>query len=239
MQEQNTEINQAHAKSQYSLMYKLGALAAFAAALLYLFQLLFTRWSIYPETVKEWYELFARSRVLGLFYLNALDIIAFGLSGITFVGLCKSLQNDNKSLTAIALPFAFLGIGVFIVPRTLLLSFVQLSNEYASAASAAEAGVLIAAGKAAASFAVPTIESTGFFIAAFSAFLLSIAMLESLNMPKIAGFIGVMAFFLTIAENICVYVMPGLAHPMLVVTGAFWVAWWVLVGVGLARVKSE
>ena len=239
MEENNVEINGTPVKSEYSLLYRLGALAAFGAALLYLFQLIFTKWSVYPDTVEEWYDLFARSRILGLFYLNVLDIITLGLLGITFAAIYKSLKNQNKSLTAIALPFAFLGIGVFIVPRTMLLSFANLTSEYVSAANTAEAGALLAAGKSMLSFAVPTMESTGFFFAAFASFLLSVAMLGSLNMPKTVGFVGVMAFFLTVAENICALVMPVLAPPMLVVAGAFWVIWWAIAGMGLLKVKSE
>jgi len=236
--EQNSTEKNGIKKSEYNLLYKLGGLASFLAALLYLFQLLFTKWRVYPDTVKEWYELFARSNVLGLFYLNAFDIITFALLGIVFAAVCKRLSSENKSLIFIALPFAFLGIGVFIVPRTMLIVLQGLSTEFAAAATAAEAGALIAAGKVLGYLAVPSIETTGFFITAFAAFLVSLAALASYRMPKISGFIGVMAFFLTVAENICAAAVPALAQPLLIVAGAFWIIWLMFIGVGLIKAKD-
>ena len=225
-------------EKEWRLLYKLGGIAAIIAAILYLFELLFIRWSIYPNNIEEWYTLFGRSILLGLFYLNTLDIIVVGFLGVTIIALCVRLKTVNKSITTIALPFAFLGIGMFIIPRTLLLSLVSLSNEYNSLVNPANASMVIAAGKAINTLCVPTMQTTGFFIMAATTFLLSIVMLNSNRMPKIAGFIGIMAFLLLIAENICVVFAPSLAVPLLVVTGAFWVVWWLFVGVGLLMAKD-
>ncbi len=226
-------------KSEYNLLYKLGGLAAAIAALLFLFQLIFMKWSTYPSNIGEWYELFGRSRTLGIFYLNLFDIITMILLGVMFVALCVRLSRENKSISELSKPFAFLGIAMFVIPRTLMMSVITLSAEYWNAANAASQNLLYAAGKAISIVIVPTMQTTGFFIIAIAAFLLSTVIIISNRMPKIGGFIGIMAFLLTIAVNITVSAAQQLAAPMMIVTSIFWVLWWGIVSAGLFMAKND
>jgi len=226
-----------HKKSEYNLLYKLGGLSALVAALILLFEVLFIRLNYYPSNVGEWYALFNRSRVLGLFYLNAMDIISMMLLGVVFVALCTRLKADSQTTVKLSLPFGFLGIAMFVIPRTMMLSLVSLSGEYAVSAEAGK-GIMLAVGKMISSQAVPTMQTTGFFLIALVSYLLSMTMINSNSMPKIAGFIGIMAFFLTLIDNITVAIAPGIANLLMVVAGVFWVVWLLLVGIGLFKAKG-
>lgn len=235
---ENAQNNTATKKSEWNLLYKLGGIASILAALLFLFQLIFIRWSYYPKNIADWYMMFQRSRILGLFYLNTLDIITVSLLGIMFVAVCARLRPNSKSTTTLALPFAFLGIGMFIIPRTMMLPLVRLSSEYASAAQGVSADILLSAGKMIAGLCMPTIQTTGFFFVSIAAFMLSLVMINSNRLSKLAGFVGIMAFLLLIAENVCIIAAPALVGAMMVVAGVFWAVWWILVGAGLLMVKD-
>ena len=224
-------------KSEYNALYKLGAVSAIIAGLVMLFENLFIRLNYYPSNAAEWYELFLRSRILGLFYLNAMDIAAMLLLGVMFAALCTRLKDDSKTTTKLSVPFTFLGIAMFVIPRTMMLSLISLSGEYALAAQGSK-DMLLAVGKMISSLAMPTMQTTGFFIIALVAYLLSMTMINSNRMPKAAGFIGIMAFFLTLIDNITVAVAPGIANLLMMVAGFFWVVWFILVGVGLFAAKE-
>ncbi|MBN2880395.1 MAG: DUF4386 family protein [Clostridia bacterium] len=238
MSEQKNITNETGNRSDWTGIYKGAAISSFLVVLLYLFQMIFIKNSNYPINIEQWYELVSGSRLQGLLYLNTLDIITALLLGIVFVALCVRLRPESRPLTTLALPFAFLGIGTFIIPRMQLLSVLTLSTEHVSAANTQSAEAIIYAGKALEVLAVPTLQTTGFFIISAAAFLLSIIMINSERMPKIGGFIGIMAFLLTIAESISVMFIPDIVYPMMIVAGAFWIVWWAVIGVGLISAKD-
>ena len=226
----------------------IGGVAPFLTLLLYLSQLFFISWEAYPETVVQWFELFRESRFLALFYLNSLDIISIGILGLMFIALYAVLRETARALMTIATPFAFLGIGVFIVPRTLLLSIAGLSREYFAALNAAgqaaEKAVteIVAAGRAISSLGVPTIQTAGFFIIALAALLVSLAMLRSPVFFKATGIIGISAAVLTLLDDLSLVLFPAAGIPLLVITGFAWIIWWILAGrrlllLGLRRGK--
>lgn len=222
----------------------LGGAAPFLTLLLYLSQLFFISWETYPENIIQWFELFRESRFLALFYLNSLDIISIGVLGVMFLALFMVLRETNRSLMTMAAPFAFLGIGVFIVPRTLLLSIAGLSRDYFAAlkaagqavgeaeTAAAERGLteIAAAGRAISSLGVPTIQTAGFLILALAALPASLAMLRSPVFSQVTGTIGIAAAVLTLLDDLSLVLFPAAATPLLIVAGFAWVIWWVLVG---------
>jgi hypothetical protein len=236
-QNKNNHGIQPPQKSEYNLLYKLGAMSAIIAGMILLFEILFIRLNYYPASVEQWYDMFNRSRILGLFYLNAMDIISVLLLGVMFAALCTRLKDDGKTAVRLSLPFAFLGIALFIIPRTIMLSFVSLSGEYAAAGQTSK-DVMLAAGKILSSLAMPTMQTTGFFIIALVSYMLSMTMINSYSMPKAAGFVGIMAFFLTLIDNITFAIAPGIANLLMQVAGVFWVVWLIIVGAGLFMARD-
>ena len=113
--------------ARWRTLYYAGAVAPLIALLFYLleFSILFLGVP-YPATVEGWYALIQRSKLLGLWYLNALDILSFALLGIMFLALFMALRRIRPSWMLIALYLALLGVVVFIVPRVLHLSLLPI-----------------------------------------------------------------------------------------------------------------
>ena len=140
---------------------------------LYLSEFLFIPREKYPISTEDWFSLFQTSKLLGLFYLNALDIFSVALLGVMFLALYKLLKRANESYIAIAGFFAFLGIAVFIVPRVAMLSLLSLSDRYAIATAEAERARILAAGEALGALGTPTPQTTGFLFMAIAVLIIS------------------------------------------------------------------
>ncbi len=116
-----------------STLYRLGGPAALLTLVLYVIQFVLIRWDDYPVSTEQWFALFERSRLLGLFYMNAPDIVSITLLGVMLLALRTALTSDGPSWTAVAGYFGFLGVGVFVVPRVAMLSMLPLAERYALA----------------------------------------------------------------------------------------------------------
>ena len=91
----------------------------------------------FPATTEDWVALFQRNKILGLLYLNALDIFSIALLGTMFLALYIALKRYNQASMLIATYIAMLG-GVFVVPRVAMLSIVTLSDQYTAATTEAQ-----------------------------------------------------------------------------------------------------
>ena len=99
-------------------LYRLGGVAPLVATAFYMSQFLIVfSDETYPTTPEGWFDLFQRNKVLGLFFLNALDIISIALLGVMFLALYIALRHANQAYMAIAALSAFLGIAVFVSAR--------------------------------------------------------------------------------------------------------------------------
>jgi len=235
-------------QNQWKLLYKLGGIAPFITISLYMSQLVFIPWDNYPNTIEQWYSLFSTNTLLGLFYLNSIDMISIGLLGIMHTAMFARLKEENPSLMMISLPAAFLGIAVFIVPRAILMSVNQLALQYAEAASETLREQILAAGRMLSVLGTPTFQTAGFFILCISSLLISIVILQSHKMPKIAGYIGIAGFTVTLLDDITALAASGSASDtasvsaasvLMMLGGFMWIAWWLLMGLSLLRVKER
>ena len=84
-------------------LYRVGGSGALIALVFYLSQVLILIFGEpYPVTTEGWFNLFTRSNLLGLFYLNALDMASITLFCLMFLALCVALKRGNESAMAIA-----------------------------------------------------------------------------------------------------------------------------------------
>jgi hypothetical protein len=190
---------------------------------------------IYPTTTEDWFALFQRSKPLGLFYLNSLDILSFALLGIMFLALYVALRRINESATAVAGLFALVGIPIFIVPRTALLSLMALSDQYTAAASEAERAQVLAAGRAIGSLGQATFQTAGFFFIAVAVLILSFVMLRGSAFNRATAYVGILASSLVFVDDLSLVLAPPLAMPIMAAGGLLWIAWWTLVGLQLLK----
>ena len=165
---------------KWRTLYRAGAVAPLIALALYASQFIILFFGDpYPTTIEGWFALFQRSKLLGLWYLNALDIVSFALLGIMFLALYVALRRARPSWMLIALYLALLGVVVFIVPRVLTLSVLPLSDLHAAATTEAQRTMYLTAGEALSQVTTATPQTLGFLFMAVAGLIISVVILRS------------------------------------------------------------
>jgi hypothetical protein len=221
-------------------LYRMGGIAPLIALVLYLSEMaIVVAGGTFPTSEEGWYSLFAQSKLLGLHYINALDIVSVTLLGVMFLALYKALRKDNESTMAIAAFLAFLGVAVFIAMRWQMTSaIISLSDQYAAASSEAQRSQIIAAGIAVSATGRPTPQTPGFLLTAAAVFMMSLVTLRGRVFGKATACAGIAASVVTLAYNVCQIAAPPLTIPLLGLTTVFWVAWWIMTAIGLLRLGN-
>ncbi len=222
-------------------LYRTGGIAPFVAALLYMSQfLILLAGEAYPTTPQAWFALFQRSRILGLFYLNALDIVSISLIGLMFVALYVALCQTSPSSMAIGAFLAFLGVAVFVSARAAAATAtLSLSEAYAAATSQAQRSQIVAAGLAVHAGTRATPETVGFLFIAVGGAVTSGVTLKSEAFSRGTGYLGLLAGTLTLANQLSLVVAPAIAPALMPINGLLWLVWWLLIGAGLLRLARS
>jgi hypothetical protein len=224
-------------------LYRAGAVAPLIALAFYLieFSLLIVG-EPYPSNIEGWYALVQRSKLLALWYLNALDILSFVLLGIMFLALYVALRRVRPAGMLIALYFALLGVAVFVVPRVLHLSLLPLSDLHAAAATEAQKTLYLAAGEALSQVSSATPQTLGFLLMAAAGPIISVVVLRSgqqrLPIGRAAAYVGIVGFVAALANYVTRLLAPDIAAMIMPVNGLLWFAWWIMVSVGLFRLSK-
>ncbi len=221
-------------------LYRVGAVAPLIALAFYVIQIVaIILGGPYPTGITDWLSLFQRSKVLGLLYLNALDVFSIAILGLMFLALYVALRQTNESYMAIAAFFALLGIAVFVASRADVVSAsLSLSDQYAAATEAHRAQILVA-WRATAAPVCATIQTTGFLFTAAAGLIISAVMLRSKVFGKATAYVGILAGAVTFADYACIVVAPAVANILMPVAGLLWLVWWVLVSRGLFRLGKR
>ena len=235
----NNPISAKPNEPTWNLLYRIGGIAPLLTLAFYISEFLFIRWDSFPTSTEGWFSLFQRNKLLGLFYLNALDIFSIALLGVMFLALYVALRKINQSLMAIAGFFSLLGVGVFIVPRVAMLSMLPLSDLYAAATTDVERMRLLAAGETLSFLGTPTPQTMGFLFMSIGVVLISIVMLQGNVFGKMPPWFGILASVVTFADHISVILLPALATPFMIASGLFWIPWWVMISMGLFRLTAR
>jgi hypothetical protein len=226
MDESNAKI----ADSAWKNLYRAGGVAPLIALAFYLSQIsILIFGEPYPTTIDGWFSLLQRSKLLGLFYLNALDIFSIALLGTMFLALYIALKRANESYMAIAALFAFIGIPVFIAPRVVMLSVLPLSDKYAAATTEVQRSQILAAGQAMSALGQPTTQTIGFLFIAVAVLIISVVMLRSKVFNKATAYVGIVASVLTFVDDLSVVIAPSIAGPLMGIGIVLWTLWWILI----------
>ena len=199
----------------------------------------------YPTTIEGWYALIQRSKLLGLWYLNALDILSFALLGIMFLALYVALRRIRPAWMLIALYAALLGVVVFIVPRVLHLALLPLSDLHAAATTDAQKTIYLAAGEALSQVSTATPQTLGFLFMAVAGLIISVVSLRSqsfgrsVSLSKAVGFVGIAGFVAALANFGSRLLAPTIAEILMPINGLLWFAWWILVSVNLFKLARK
>ena len=229
--------------AKWKTLYRAGAVAPLIALVFYLIEFsILILGEPYPTTIEGWYALFQRSKLLGLWYLNALDIISFALLGIMFLALYVALRRIRPSWMLIALYLALLGAAVFIVPRVLHLSLLPLSDLHAAATIEAQRTMYLTAGEALSHVSTATPQTLGFLLMAVAGLIVSVVVLrssmQSWPLGKAAAYVGIVGFVAALANYISRLLAPDIAAMLMPINGLLWFVWWLMTSVGLFRLAK-
>jgi len=218
------------AESGWKLLFRIGGIAPFFTLTCYLAQMAaIITGGDYPVDTAGWAEVFQRSRILGLLFINALDTISIALLGLLFLALCTALWQADRSLSAAAGFFALLGLPVFIIPRVLMLSLLPLVLQESVAKGAAPA-TIEAAMALMNTIGMATPLTAGFFFLAVAGTLLSAVMLHAGLFGKVIAGLGLAAGLITLAGGMCAVLGLEIAAGLAWIHGMLWLVWWLLAG---------
>lgn len=232
--------------TKWRTLYQAGAVAPLIALILYSSQFVLLAFGEpFPATIEEWFTLFQRSKLLGLWYLNALDIVSFALLGILFLALYVALRRLRPAWMLIVLYFALLGVVVFIIPRVLTLSMVTFSDLHAAATIEAQRTVYLTAGEILSQVSTATPQTLGFLFMALAGLIISAVILRSHAFGqapvfgKAAGYVGIVGFVVALANYVSWIITPSIAAILMPINGLLWLLWWLMMSVGLFRLAKD
>ena len=230
---------------KWKTLYRAGALAPLLTLVFYLSQFVILIFGDpFPTTAEGWFALFQRNKLLGLWYLNALDIISWALLGILFLALYVALRRLHPSWMLIALYFALLGVVVFVVPRALTLSVVTFSDLHAAAITEAQRTSYLTAWETLSQVTTATPQTLGFLFMTVAGLIISTVILRSRSfggsaaLGKVAGIVGIIGFFVALANYITWIVAPSIAAMLMPINGLLWLVWWLMMSAGLFRLSQ-
>ena len=221
--------------SAWKSLYRVGGTAALIAAGLEIAAVLvsvvfFSTSGPAPTTVIGWFTLLRDDRLLGLFELGLLDIIAFVLLVPMFLALYVALRRASQSWMAIGTTFAFVGLAVYVGTEN-AFSMLSLSDQYAAATTDTQRFMLLAAGQAMLAIGgVGTGAYMAFFLVGVSALVISVVILQSDIFDKVTAYVGILAGVLTLAYCIGSVSVPAGGGPLVWASGLFEVIWIIMVG---------
>jgi len=227
----------------WKTLYKIGGAAPLIALAFYLSQFLIILFGEpYPTTTEGWFNLFQRSKILGLLYLNALDMASITLFSLMFLALYVALKQINKSYMAIAMLLASIGAAVFIALRSATFAMITLSDQYMAASTDAQRSQILAMGDAAGVPIQASPLTTGFLLMAVAVLIISVVMLQSEIFSKLSVYAGVLSSVLIFALHISVIILPAIADPLMGMGMLFWSLWLLMIGrrlIQLGRVTAK
>lgn len=222
--------------STWKNLYKVGAIAALMAALLFRRNIgaevsLFTGAGAIPHTAIEWFNLLHNNSLVGMSFLAVFDLANYFLEGLIFLALAALLWQAGKSRVTVALASGLVGITVNF-STNISLSMLSLSQQYSAATTEAQKSVLFAAGQALLAFNGPltNFPKTGAYLTwllvALAALSFSSLLLASHRATAIVGLLAAgcdLAYCLSFAFS------PILQATLMSFGGAFWMIWHLLI----------
>ncbi|MHA2073566.1 MAG: hypothetical protein ACXACU_14130 [Candidatus Hodarchaeales archaeon] len=228
-------------------LYKLGAIAAFLAAIIFR-----RNWSAeadillpvdIPVTALEWFNLINENRLLGLVMLDFFDIVNNALVGFIFFTLYYALKDTNEIYMKLANIICFIGVAVHFASNQ-AFSMLTLSDHY-FAASEAEKSVFLTAGEALLAINNPGIINQGsgiyvsMFLISFSGLLISLVMLQSNLFTRMTAYFGILANGLMLSYFITITLSPTMGWITIPLSAIPLLIWYILIGVKLYKLSKE
>jgi hypothetical protein len=243
--------------ASWPLLYKTGGVAALLAALLFRRNIsaeytILRMFGVFqygpkapPGDAAGWFSLLQSNPILGLTLLDLFDLINFALLSLVYLALYGALRRTKKSAMLVATAFGLAGMAVYFASNQ-AFAMLTLSNRHASAATASQQAVFLAAGEALlATHGIDGIHRgsgmyLSYLLVSLAGLIISLVMLKSKAFGKAVGWIGIVAHGAYLIYFLLIIFTPP---PEIVaippsVSGLFMLVWNLLVGVKLLRLGS-
>ncbi len=178
-------------KSDYRI-YKVGGWAAILMLFIMVAQIAIFIAFPPPETAQGFFDLFDKSKILGLLSMDLLYLINNAVLIIIYLALFVSLKETHKTSAFIALAFGLVGIAAYYVSNT-SLEMLTVSNQYRLATSAIDRAALLAVGNGLFATYKGTAFTIYYFFNAITLLLFAFAMLRTPFYSKSIGVIGLIS----------------------------------------------
>ena len=228
-------------------LYKIGGVVALAIAVMYLVAMIIYipayRAGPPPGNVGEWFALFERDWLTGLFFLGLADIVIMVLWVPLSVALYTALKQAGRTWLTIVMPLVFIGIAVFLATNV-AFSMLFLSAQYKAATTEAQKSLTLAAGQALVAISQGTGVYVGMPLVWFAGLIISIVTLRSNSFGRVIAYVGMVGFgLLLVGVPFATYTTTGsmtvFVTAIVAVSymggGILSLIWYVLVGLRLFR----
>ncbi len=143
-----------------------------------------------PTMAADWFALFQRNGVLGLFDLDLMMLTSYALMGVVYLALYGALRRANEPFMLLATVAGFVSIATYIASNP-AFGMLYLSNQYASATSAAERTQLLAAGQATLASWQGSAYNVSYVLGGIAALIIAVVMLRSEVFSKATAYVGI------------------------------------------------
>jgi hypothetical protein len=193
-----------------------------------------------PASAEEYFAMLRNDRLVGLLRLDFPTLIMICLFSITSFGVYGALRRSYGAYAALATALVYVGM-ILALANHSAFSMIRLSDLYAAATTATQREQLVIAGEAI--IAGDMWHSTGGFLAGIfmqgGFVFISLVMLRSRAFSKGTAVTGLVANGLDWLHIFVGLLLPTLGTTMLWIAGAFYLAWFPLLGRDLLKGGQE
>lgn len=229
----------------WNRLYQLGAISALLVVLVALAEILITflpNGYITAETVTDWFALLQNNRFLGLRNLGLLNIAMTALSIPMIYSLYAAHRKANQPFAALAMILSYIGITIFYSTNK-ALPMLELSHQYATAATQGQKAMIEAAGQALLSAGQGHAPGTflAFFFSEIAGMLMALVLLRGKVFSRLAALAGLIGYSLLLVYEVCSSFIPSAHEAVLLIAilgGLLNMTWYILVARRLFQLST-
>lgn len=231
--------NEANERS-WQALYRLGGVAALLVVLTGLVEIAVSflpGGSAPATTVVDWFELYRSNAFMGMRNMGLLNIIMVTLGIPMTLALYGAHRKVSQASAALATVISFIGVATFFATNR-AFPMLDLSRQFAAAATDAQRAILAAAGQSMLSVGQSHTAGTylAFFLAEIGGLAMAVVVLRGGVFNKPIGIIGLVSNACFLVFEVCASFITGLSGPVMALAvcgGLLGMAWNVLIALRL------
>lgn len=233
--------------SSVSGVYRLGAVAAMAALLLVLVDIMISMGggdaSPHTFTVIDWFKMYQDNSLVGLRMLGLINVISLTVCIPLYFAFYVAQRKAFGTYATLALILYLVGVAIYISNNAAIPMYV-LNNKYTAASTAAQRAMLAAAGEAIVAKGADFTPGSfiGFFFTEIAGLTFSIIMLRSRIFSRVAAYSGMLGFIFLAGFTLWVTFIPAyfeMAMIIAMVGGISSIVWYIFAAKDLLRLGSS